>query len=99
MRSARRADGDEGMAYDAAYDWAEPGRGRRLRRWMARFAALLALVACGAGVYQIVHEATRPSPPDPVSRQPQVRTVAASTKVLAPRLGALRPDSARGLDR
>jgi hypothetical protein len=91
MRSARRADGEHGMAYDAAYDWAEPRRWRRLRRWTARFAALLALVACGAGVYEIVHEATRPGPAAAVSLQPQVRQVAASTEALAVRLEALRP--------
>jgi hypothetical protein len=82
------------MAYDASYEWHPP----RWRRWVARFTALVALAACGVGVYLIVHEATKPGPPPPVSLQSQVVTVAGSTEVLAGRLEALRrtssPDAA-----
>src|SRR4051812_40722306 len=84
------------MAYDAPYEWVQP---RRWRRWVARVFALLALVACGAGVYQIVHEATRPGPPPPVSLQPEIRQVAASSKALGARLQAVRPGSERAQDR
>jgi hypothetical protein len=76
------------MAYDAPYEWVQP---RRWRRWVARCVALLALVACGAGVYQIVHEATRPGPSPPVSLQPQVRRIASSSEALGRRLQAVRP--------
>ena len=47
-------------SYDATYDWPQPRR--RLRRWLARFIALVALVACGAGLYAIGHDAFRSDP-------------------------------------
>jgi signal transduction histidine kinase len=79
------------MAYDASYEWVH--HPRRWRRWVARFAAVIALAACGAGVYEIVHEASRPSTPAATSLQPEVRQVAASAKALARRLVALAPRS------
>jgi hypothetical protein len=76
------------MADYASSEWVQP---RRWRRWVARFFAVVALAAAGTGVYLIVHEATKPGPPEPASLQPQVQTVAASAEALAVRLVALRP--------
>jgi hypothetical protein len=81
------------MATHVSYDWARSRR--RWRRWIARLFALLALAACGAGVYGIVHEATRPEPPTPVDFQPELQPVAASSVALARELGTLAPGRSR----
>ena len=78
------------MAYDVSYDLAHPPR---WRRWVARFAAVVALAACGVGVYEIVHAASISSTPTAASLQPQVLQVAESSKALAARLVVLRPHS------
>jgi len=78
------------VAYDASYDWPYAGP-KRWRRWVARLFALLALAACGFGVWTIVKEATKADPPAPATLQTEIAQVSASAEALAVRLEALRP--------
>src|SRR3954468_23093025 len=88
------------MAYDASYDdWPET-RWQRIRRWILRLLALLALAACGVGVYLMVREATREDPAKPATLQEELAQMAASSRELSGRLRRLRPDgpTARALE-
>ena len=80
------------MAYDAPYEWVGPPR---WRRWVARVMAVAALGGCAAGVYEIAREARVDAAPKPLSLQPQVQQVAASTSAMSRRLVALKPSSTR----
>jgi hypothetical protein len=80
------------MAYDASYEWVQPPR---WRRWVARVVAVAALAACAAGVYEIAHDAAVSAPVKPVSLQPQIAQLAASTTAMSHRLVALKPSSRR----
>ena len=88
------------MAYDASFeDWPE-SRWQRIRRWILRLLALLALAACGVGVYVIVREATEDGPAEVVTLRAELAQVAASGGALADELGRLRPNgpTARALE-
>jgi hypothetical protein len=80
------------MAYDASFeDWPET-RWQRIRRWILRLLALLALVACGVGVYVIVREATEEKAPQAATLRAELAQMAGSHGALAARLAKLRPD-------
>ncbi len=88
------------MAYDASFeDWPE-SRWQRIRRWILRLLALLALAACGVGVYVIVREATEDGPAKAVTLRAELARMAASADALADQLVRLRPDgpTARALE-
>jgi hypothetical protein len=80
------------MAYDASFDdWPE-SRWQRIRRWILRLLALVALCACGVGVYVIVREATEEGPAEVITLRAELAQLAGSHEELSSRLGRLRPD-------
>ena len=83
------------MAYDASYLWVEP-RFRRLRRWFLRLIALVALAACAAGVYYIVHDAKGSGSGDAKLLSTELSSMQVTHAILAQRLDRLRPAASGG---
>jgi len=83
------------MAYDASYLWVEP-RFRRLRRWFLRLIALVALAACAAGVYYIVHGAKHPATSDGKLLSNELSAMQVTHAILAERLDRLQPKGSVG---